>query len=133
MSQKTSCVLLADRHEGLRDSVRGLLEAEFDTVFMVATEASLLEGAKRLKAEVAVVDLSLSDGDLPGLVARIRQRAPGTRVLLLSVHDERSVAEGAIAAGADAMVLKRCLITDLLPAVDAVLVGQRYLSPGIKR
>ena len=132
MSQKTNCVLLADRHEGLRDSVRGLLEAEFETVFMVATEASLLEGAKRLKAEVAVVDLSLSEGDLPGLVARIRQRAPGTKVLLLSVHDERSVAEGAFAAGADAMVLKRCLITDLLPAVDAVLAGQRYLSPGIK-
>src|SRR4029453_17421115 len=95
-------------------------------------EASLLEGAKRLKAEVAVVDLSLSEGDLPGLVARIRQPAPGTKVLLLSVHDERSVAEGAFACGADALVLKRCLITDLLPAVDAVLAGQRYLSPGIK-
>jgi DNA-binding NarL/FixJ family response regulator len=37
-------VLLADQHHGLRDSVRGLLEAEFDTVFMVATEAALLEG-----------------------------------------------------------------------------------------
>ncbi len=132
MSQKTNCVLLADRHEGLRDSVRGLLEAEFHTVFMVATEASLLEGAKRLRAEVAVVDLSLSEGDLPGLVARIRQRAPGTKVILLSVHDERSVAEGAFNAGADAMVLKRCLITDLLPAVDAVLAGRRYLSPGVK-
>jgi len=53
-------------------------------------------------------------------------------VLLLSVHDERSVAAGALAAGADAVVLKRCLITDLLPAVDAVLTGKRYLSPGIK-
>ena len=40
-------MLLADRHHGLRDSVRGLLEAEFETVFMVANEVSLLEGAGR--------------------------------------------------------------------------------------
>jgi len=131
MNHKWSCVLLADRHQGLRDSVRGLLEGEFDTVFMVATVASLLEGVRRLNAAVAVVDLSLSDGDLPGLLTRIQQRAPGTKVLLLSVHDEHSVAQGAFAAGADAVVLKRCLGTDLMPAVEAVLAGQRYASPGI--
>ena len=47
------------------------------------------------------------------------------------MHDERTVAQAALAAGADAVVLKRCLGTDLMPAVDAVLAGQRYLSPGI--
>jgi len=37
-NQKSSCVLLADQHHGLRDGVRGLLETEFETVFMVADE-----------------------------------------------------------------------------------------------
>jgi DNA-binding NarL/FixJ family response regulator len=124
-------VLLADRHHGLRDSVRGLLETEFDTVFMVATEASLLEGAARLKPAAVLVDLSLSAGDLNGLLSRIGMRAPDAKVLVLSVHDERTVAEAALAAGAHAVVLKRCLGTDLMPAVDAVLEGQRYVSPGI--
>ena len=131
MSQSRNCALLADRHHGLRDSVRGLLETEFDTVFMVATEAALLEGAERLQPAVVAFDLSMSHGDLGGLIAHIRAGAPGAKVLLLSVHDERTVAEAALAAGADAVVLKRCLGTDLLPAVDAVLAGQRYLSPGI--
>jgi len=126
-----SCVLLADRHHGLRDSVRGLLEAQFDTVFMVATEASLLEGAGRLQPAVVVVDLSLSAGDLSGLLGRIGARAPGAKLLLLSVHDERTVADSALAAGAHAVVLKRCLATDLMPAVDAVLVGRPYVSPGV--
>jgi DNA-binding NarL/FixJ family response regulator len=58
MSEKSSCVLLADRHHGLRDSVRGLLEAAFDSVFMVADEAALLEGARRLTPAVVVFDLS---------------------------------------------------------------------------
>ena len=133
MNHKRNCVLLADRHHGLRDSVRGLLETEFDTVFMVATEASLLDGADRLNPAVVVVDLSLSPGDLGGLLGRVRDRAPRAKVLLLSVHDERTVAEGAVAAGADAVVLKRCLATDLMPAVDAVIAGQRYLSPGIAK
>jgi len=128
-NQNSSCVLLADQHHGLRDSVRGLLETEFETVFMVANEASLLEGAERLQPPVVVLDLSLSAGDLRSLLGRIGTRAPNAKVLLLSVHDEPTVAESALAAGAAAVVLKRCLATDLLPAVDAVLAGQRYISP----
>lgn len=133
MDHKGDCVLLADRHHGLRDSVRGLLETEFNTVFMVADEASLLEGAAQLKPAVVVLDMSLSGGDLHGLLARIGARAPSSKVLLLSVHDERTVAEAAMAAGADAVVLKRSLATDLMPAVDALRAGGRYLSPGLSR
>ena len=80
MNHKRNCVLLADRHHGLRDSVRGLLETEFDTVFMVATEASLLDGADRLNPAVVVVDMSMSAGDLSGLLGRVRDRAPGAKV-----------------------------------------------------
>ena len=131
LEQKWNCVLLADRHHGLRDGVRGLLEAEFEMVFMVATEASLLEGAGRLDPAVVVLDLSLSAGNLAGLLGRIGSRAPGAKVLLLSVHDEPTIAKFALAAGAAAVVLKRCLATDLMPAVGAVLAGRRYLSPAI--
>jgi len=126
-----NCVLLADRHHGLRDSVRGLLETEFETVFMVATETALLDGAERLQPAVVVFDLSMCHGDLSGLIARVRAGASHARVLLLSVHDEPTVAAAAMAAGADAVVLKRSLSTDLMPAMDAVLAGQTYLSPGI--
>lgn len=125
--------MLADRHHGLRDSVRGLLETEFATVFMVADEASLLEGAGQLKPEVVVLDLTLAAGDLGGLLGRVGARAPGAKVLLLSVHDERTVAESALAAGADAVVLKRSLATDLMPALDAVRDGRPFLSPEITR
>jgi DNA-binding NarL/FixJ family response regulator len=131
MPAKKRCVLLADRHHGLRDGVRGLLETGFEVVFMVATEESLLEGAERLNPAVVVLDLSLSAGDLPGLLGRISCRVHDAKLLVLSVHDEREIADSALAAGADAVVLKRSLDTDLMPAVDAVLAGRRYVSPGI--
>ena len=125
MSEKPlSCVLLADRHHGLTEGVRGLLETAFGSVVMVADETSLLEGAARLRPEVAIVDLSLArDGGL-GWLRALRHRCPDLKVIVLSVHDEQSVRSAAIEAGADAFVLKRMIATDLLPAVDTVRRGR---------
>jgi two-component system secretion response regulator SsrB len=131
--QLADCVLLADRHHGLSEGIRSLLETTFSSVFMVADEASLIEGAARLRPAVVVVDLSLGAGDMFGLVRKLRERAPGAKVLLLSVHDEPTIARSAAAAGADGIVLKRAIATELLPAVDAILAGQRYVSPAEAR
>jgi DNA-binding NarL/FixJ family response regulator len=133
LNQKSSCLLLADRHQGLRDGVRGLLETEFETVFMVADEASLLEGANRLNPSIVVIDLSLAEGDLRSLVAGVTKRSPSAKVMMLTVHDEATVATAALAAGAEAVVLKRRLTTDLLPAVNALRGGKRYLSPELSQ
>ncbi len=116
-----SCVLLADRHQGLTEGVRGLLETAFGAVVMVADEASLLESASRLRPDVAVVDLSLAQNSGLDWLRAVRQRCPELKVIVLSVHDEQSVRRAAMEAGADAFVLKRAIATDLLPAVDARL------------
>jgi two-component system secretion response regulator SsrB len=126
-----NCVLLADRHHGLTEGVRGLLESEFDTVVMVADEPSLLESAERLKPTMAVVDLSLARAQ-SGLqwLSRLRARCPEMKLILLSVHDQPNVWRSALQAGADGFVLKRAIATDLLAAIDAVRAGQTYVSPG---
>jgi two-component system secretion response regulator SsrB len=115
-----SCVLLADRHHGLTEGVRGLLQTAFGTVVMVADEASLLEVASRLRPDVAVVDLSLARDSGLGWLQALRRRCPDLRVIVLSVHDEQTVRRAAVEAGADAFVLKRAIATDLLPAIELV-------------
>jgi DNA-binding NarL/FixJ family response regulator len=112
-----SCVLLADRHQDLAEGVRGLLETAFGTVVMVADEASLLEGASRLRPDVAVVDLSLAQNSGLGWLREVRRRCPELKVIVLSIHDEESVRGAAMEAGANAFVLKRAIVTDLLPAI----------------
>jgi two-component system secretion response regulator SsrB len=97
----------------------------------VADEPSLQESAVRLQPMVAVVDLSLARGEGLGVVRRLRARCPELKVVLLSVHDEASACRAGLAAGANAVVLKRALATDLLPAIEAVLAGEPYWSPGI--
>jgi DNA-binding NarL/FixJ family response regulator len=130
MSKKPSnCVLLADRHHGLTEGVRGLLETAFGTVVMVADEASLLEAAARLRPEVAIVDLSLARDNGLDWFQAVRQRCPDLKLIVLSVHDEESVRSAAMEAGADAFVLKRAIVTDLLPAVEKVRQGGAHVGP----
>jgi DNA-binding NarL/FixJ family response regulator len=112
-----SCVLLADRHHGLTEGVRGLLESVFGSVVMVADEASLIEAAGRLHPDVVVVDLSLARTTGLDWLSALRRRCPDTTIVAISVHDEDAVRDAALAAGADAFVLKRALATDLLPAI----------------
>ena len=130
MSEKPlSCVLLAERHHGLTEGVRGLLETAFGTVVMVADDASLLEAAVRLRPEVAIVDLSLARDSGLGWLRAVRQRCPHLKVIVLSVHDEESVRRAAMEAGADAFVLKRAIVTNLLPAIEAVRQGGAHVGP----
>jgi two-component system secretion response regulator SsrB len=120
---RPSCVLLADRHHGLTEGVRGLLETTFGTVVMVADEASLLEGADRIRPDVAIVDISLAQDSGLGWLRALRRRCPEVKVIVLSVHDEQSVRRAAMDAGADSFVLKRAIATDLLDAVESVRAG----------
>jgi len=126
-----SCVLLADRHHGLSEGVRGLLETAFDSVFMVGDEPSLLEGSQRLRPPVVIIDLALAAGDVNGLLGRVIERSPQSKVILLTVHDEPSVGDAALRAGARGVVLKRAIATDLLAAIGEVLAGRSYVSPSL--
>ena len=122
------CVLLADPHHGLSEGIRRLLATAFEAVVMVADEVSLFESAARLQSDLAIVDLALAPGRALELVRRFRARFPKTKVIVVSVHDQSSVSRSVLEAGADGFVVKRAIATDLLPATDAVLAGERYVS-----
>jgi DNA-binding NarL/FixJ family response regulator len=126
-----NCVLVADRHHGLSEGVRGLLESAFESVFMVGDEASLLEGAQRLRPQFVIVDVGFAQGDISGLIARVLARSPKSGVVVLTVHDAPSAADTALRAGAHAVVLKRAIATDLLQAIDELRAGHDYVSPAI--
>jgi DNA-binding NarL/FixJ family response regulator len=108
-----------------------LLQTTFDTVVMVADETSLLESAERLQPMLAVVDLSLAGGDSLHWLKSLRAVCPSLKLILISVHDEPSVCQAVFGSGADGYVLKWAIATDLLSAVDAVLAGEKYVSPKV--
>jgi len=121
--ETSGCVILADRHHGLTEGIRGLLGTLFRTVVMVADESSLQETAARLRPMVVVADLSLARDHSLRWLERLRQCHPEVKLVVFSVHNEPSVRRAAMDAGADGFVLTRAIATDLLPAVENVLAG----------
>ena len=131
--ENIKCVVLADRHHGLTEGIRRLLETMFDAVVMVADETSLLESAARLHPSLVVADLALTKGESFGWLHRLLARCPESRVIVLSSHDEPSVEHAAYEAGAVGFVRKREIATELLASIDDVLAGQRPPRPDDSR
>jgi DNA-binding NarL/FixJ family response regulator len=128
---KSGRLLLADRHLGVLGGAHGLLHDLFDSVVMVADERSLAEAVTDLGPDLVVMDLSLPRGQEVDLAGRLMGCHPDLRLVVLSVHDEASVADRLMAASAAGFVIKRAVGTDLLPAVRAALAGGTYVSPAV--
>jgi len=99
---------------------------------MVADEPSLTEAVSGSKFDLVIADLSfpVSSGEN---VARLLQRLnPELNTIILSVHNEQTVVDECLAAGAKGFVLKRTASADLLPAIEAVLKDGTYISPAVE-
>jgi DNA-binding NarL/FixJ family response regulator len=128
---KQGKVLLADNHQNMLEGVRTLLENLFETVFMVADEASLMLAAEKIKPDLIVADLSLPVTKEINVARRMRTAFPQIKLIILSIHDEQTAFGECIEAGASGIVLKRRAVDDLVPAVEAVLKGGTYVSTSI--
>lgn len=124
-------LVLADDHRTLREGLRLSLE---DHGFSVVGEAGNGVDAVRLAVE-ARPDVVLMDVTMPvldGLEATrmIRQRAPESQVVVLTMHDEAEVKAKALQAGAAGYLVKDCPIDDVVAAIRLAASGVA-LSPGL--
>jgi DNA-binding NarL/FixJ family response regulator len=122
-------VLLADDHPAVADELRKLLESEFDVVAVVTDGNGLLRAADQVHPDVVVTDIVMPGCDGIAATRTLLARHPGTRVVLVTVHDDPDLAERGFAAGALAYVLKTTAPHELVPAVHAAMRGERYVSP----
>lgn len=86
----------------------------------------------------AETDCLLLDLGLPGknglqLIPAIRRRFPQVKVLVLTMHVDRSMAEACLAAGAHGFLPKEASIAELRGAITEVLAGRHYVSPRVPK
>lgn len=124
-------VLLVDDHEVVRRGLRDLLNEETD--IEVAAEASsvgeALAVAARVRPNVAVVDMRLSDGDGVELCRELRSSEHPPACLVLTAFDDEDALVGAIMAGASGYLLKQVRGHDVVNAVREVAAGRSLLDP----
>ncbi|HEY9508008.1 MAG TPA: response regulator transcription factor [Gemmatimonadales bacterium] len=126
-------VLLADHNASVAGSIRELLEEAFEVVGVVGSSLELESAFERLTPQVVVTDLMMPDES--GLVAarHILERRPATRVVFLSVIDAPAMIRASVLEGVHAYVVKEDAADELVPAINAVLDGQTYISTAGRR
>ena len=122
-------VILADKHPNVLGGIRRLLEAEVETVLMVADETSLKHALEHFNPDLVVADLSLPVSTNTNIARELKKNFPQIKVIILSIHDESSVIEDVMASGIEGFVLKRRAVIDLIPAIRQVRRGLKYISP----
>ena len=123
-------VLIADDHGIVRSGVKLLLDRQPDMEVVAEAEDGVdaLEKVIQHRPDVAVLDVSMPR--MTGLQAthEIKQQAPDTQVLILSMHDDERYLFEALRAGAAGYVLKRAADQDLVDAVRAAGRGEPFLT-----
>lgn len=123
-------VLIADDHEVARAGVRSLLTGR--TNCEVCGEASTgrqaIEMALRLKPDVIVMDITMPDVDGLEAVRQILRAAPGTQILILSMHESEQLVREIIAVGAQGYMLKSDAGRELASALEAFQQGERFFT-----
>ena len=124
-------IVLADDHAVVRSGLRLLLDAEKD--FEVVAEAGDVESAARYvrghHPAVLVLDLNMPGGSSLEAIPGIRESAPETQIVILTMQEEPAFARQALSAGAIGYVLKEAADDELVEAVRRAARGETYLNP----
>ncbi len=132
-NEEGRCVVLADSHHEALEGIRGLLEVAFDAVVMLVDKRSLFETISKMQPELVVVDLALRPAGEIDIARELREFDPDVKFIILSVHDDPSIAESVVESGASGFVFKPSVGTDLLLAVRAARKGRVYISPRVRQ
>jgi DNA-binding NarL/FixJ family response regulator len=126
-------ILLADDHNVVRAGLRALINAQSDmeVVGEAAEGEEAYRGAIELTPDVVVMDVTMPGMGGARATARITRDRPATRVLALTVHEDRGYLQQLLQAGASGYLLKRAAADELIHAIRAVARGGTYLDPGL--
>jgi DNA-binding NarL/FixJ family response regulator len=132
---KARSILIADDHEVVRRGIRALLDArpEWKICGEAATGLEAVEKARKLRPDLVLLDLSMPEMNGLEAIPRIREACPGTKILVLTMHDSGEMASRVLAAGASGLVMKSDAVRDLVRAVQSVEAGKPFLSPSVTR
>lgn len=128
-------VLLVDDHAVLRDGLRALLALypDIEVVGEASDGSEALDRSRELLPDVVIMDLAMPRTGGLEATRRMLNERPGSRVLVLTQHDDERYVLPALRAGAMGYVLKQMVSAELVAAIRAVHRGEPYLAPEIAK
>jgi DNA-binding NarL/FixJ family response regulator len=128
-------ILLADEDALRRDGLAAVLQgaSQFEVVAQCPDGETAIDQIRRLRPDVAVIDLNLPRVHGIELVRRVRGEALATKVVILSGTSDDEIVREVVRAGGDGYLLKNGPARHLIDAISYVRDGGQYFSPQLKR
>jgi DNA-binding NarL/FixJ family response regulator len=126
-------VLIVDDHAIVRQGLRRIL----DEAKGIEVDAEANDGAEALKklyewkSDVVLLDISMPEKNGIDALKRIMDGNSGAKVLILSMYPEDQYAVRLMKAGASGYMTKDTAPEQLVDAIRKVVVGKKYISPGL--
>jgi DNA-binding NarL/FixJ family response regulator len=123
-------VLVVDDYEPIRRFITNKLEGQpqIEVVAELGDGMEAVERAQELQPDLVLMDVGLPTIDGIEATRRIQKVSPNCKILFVSENRSSDIVEEALRCGGLGYVLKSDAGTDLLPAIDAVLRGKRFIS-----
>lgn len=124
-------VVVVDDHPLVRAGFRFLAESgsEITVVGEAATAREAVEVVTRTRPDVVVMDIGLGEDSGIDAAVAVKRARPETRVLYLTMHDDRATILRSLQAGGDGYVVKGAAHEQLLAAIVGVAGGSMVLGP----
>ena len=122
-------LLVVDDHAVVRDGISAIVagEADISIAGLAENGEEAVAAFADLKPDIVLMDLQMPVMDGIDAITRIRERAPGARVIVLTTYEGDVQAVRALKAGASGYLLKSSLRKEMIDAIRAVHGGRRYV------
>ena len=126
-------ILVVDDHKVVAEGLVRLFSDHFNVVEIVTDGSVVLETARRQRPDVIVLDISLPGVSGLEVIHQLKNAGLDSRVIVLTMHADASLAVEALSAGASGFVLKEAGGEELLGALEVVLSGGTYLPADLTK
>jgi len=124
-------ILLADDHALMLDGFCNLLQPTNDVLGTAGDGRTLVDSALRLNPDLIILDITMPVLNGIDAAREIRKHLPLVKILFVTMHTSPAYLQAALEAGANGYAVKSSDRARILEAVETVLSGQRYVSPGV--
>jgi DNA-binding NarL/FixJ family response regulator len=126
-------VFIVEDHHLFRDGLKAMLGGREDIDLIGEAQDGLeaIRKIRRLQPDLVLLDLSMPKLGGVSVMKEVKREFPDTRILTLTIHEADQYVLEAFKAGADGYCIKDANRDELMLAIDSVLQGKTYLSPGI--
>jgi DNA-binding NarL/FixJ family response regulator len=122
-------VLLVDDNQAILDCLVKMLGRDYTIVGAIRDGPSMLDAVAILKPDIVVMDISMPEMSGLELARLLNENPPAPPIVFVTVHEDTEFMEAAQDVGAAGYVVKSAMETELRPALELALKGQRFVVP----